>query len=935
MFSVNAKTPFSYFVIFFLVGSFLVACDGDQVDSEQSTQKARQFLEQRKLREAVLELKNALSGDPENGEARFLLGEINLELGDIATAEKEFRRAKRAAWSEEAVRLGMARALLNGKEYQKVVDDIEISPTYSLQTQADLYGLKAIALLSLGKQSEAQAALDKARSQDETALQAARAAIILPLARQDVDAAKQAVTAALQSHPLQPVILLLQAKVVMLENDVATAKQALQKVIDNDALKLVTVYGRKARLELANLELQQGNLDTTQTLIEPLIKQNPNDIKAGYLAGMLAFEQGDIKLADERLLAVLKIAPGYADAQLMYGAVCYANQDDEQAAYYLEKYISAVPQNLAARKLLGRTYLRQGQFSEARRILAPGLNVDDKDPELLTLISLSELEGGKPEEGVEGLESAAREAPESKVIRQQLLQAYLSQGEAEKAIASLKQEVQQGDVDTQSMSMLLVAYIREGKFEQAFAEVDDMLKAKPDDLAVLTQAGNVYAASGDFNKASEYLDRALALDPTYLPASMSLGNMEEIAGNYDNAMVIYKRLIDASEASVLPMLAMARVSGAMGDENAQLNWLQKAHQHAPRAVDPLLQEAEYYLTDKQLAQAKDRVNEALKLTPGLPRSLLLLGRVLVAGQSYNEALRPLNELVVKKPESIPARSLLAETYLKLGQTADAKRQLQTVLDQKPDHVPALALLAATELKTGNFDAALTHARRIQSGDTQSPVGFELAGDALLAKQRYSPAQKNYQQAWHRQPSATLAIKLSEVSQRLGQMSSAAEPLERWLEKSPDDVYARRFLAVAYYKMGRHKDAIEQFEQVLAQQPDNFVAMNNIAVIYTRTADPRALDYAERAYKLSQKDPGILDTYGWSLLQQGQAKQGRKILQQALDMMPTNNEIRYHYAAALLETGEAARGKLLLQDLLSSNTSFEGRKEAQRLLQSMQ
>ena len=42
---------------------------------------------------AIIQLKNAIQKQPDNGEARLLLGQSTLAIGDPATAEKEFRRA--------------------------------------------------------------------------------------------------------------------------------------------------------------------------------------------------------------------------------------------------------------------------------------------------------------------------------------------------------------------------------------------------------------------------------------------------------------------------------------------------------------------------------------------------------------------------------------------------------------------------------------------------------------------------------------------------------------------------------------------------------------------------------------------------------------------------------------------------------------------------
>ena len=70
----------------------LFSCDA-QVDDQQVVSVAREHYDQNQLRAAVIELKNALQVNPANAEARYLLGEIHFEVGDAASAEKEYKRA--------------------------------------------------------------------------------------------------------------------------------------------------------------------------------------------------------------------------------------------------------------------------------------------------------------------------------------------------------------------------------------------------------------------------------------------------------------------------------------------------------------------------------------------------------------------------------------------------------------------------------------------------------------------------------------------------------------------------------------------------------------------------------------------------------------------------------------------------------------------------
>ena len=56
-------------------------------------QKAKDYRDAGKLKSAVIELKNALQKNPDSPEARLLLGEVYVGLGQEAAAEQAFQTA--------------------------------------------------------------------------------------------------------------------------------------------------------------------------------------------------------------------------------------------------------------------------------------------------------------------------------------------------------------------------------------------------------------------------------------------------------------------------------------------------------------------------------------------------------------------------------------------------------------------------------------------------------------------------------------------------------------------------------------------------------------------------------------------------------------------------------------------------------------------------
>ena len=128
-------------IVLILSVFLLFACS--EVDDKQLVATAKKYIENNQLREASLELKNALQANLKNAEARYLLGQINITIGDMASAAKEFRKAQEAGWDESQSQLGLMCALINSRKFKKVLDDIQIKEGYSSKARADLYGVKA------------------------------------------------------------------------------------------------------------------------------------------------------------------------------------------------------------------------------------------------------------------------------------------------------------------------------------------------------------------------------------------------------------------------------------------------------------------------------------------------------------------------------------------------------------------------------------------------------------------------------------------------------------------------------------------------------------------------------------------------------------------------------------------------------------------------
>ena len=83
--------------------------------------------------------------------------------------------------------------------------------------------------------------------------------------------------------------------------------------------------------------------------------------------------------------------------------------------------------------------------------------------------------------------------------------------------------------------------------------------------------------------------------------------------------------------------------------------------------------------------------------------------------------------------------------------------------------------------------------------------------------------------------------------------------------------------------GDFKIAAANFRIAVDIEPDNVALLNNLAWALSELNDPGALGYAERAYRLAPGVAEVANTYGWILVQRGDAVQGVELLRRAVEL----------------------------------------------------
>jgi len=232
------------------------------------------------------------------------------------------------------------------------------------------------------------------------------------------------------------------------------------------------------------------------------------------------------------------------------------------------------------------------------------------------------------------------------------------------------------------------------------------------------------------------------------------------------------------------------------------------------------------------------------------------------------------------------------------------------------------------------DDALAVAGELQKVAPKAPIGHALEGDILASQQKTAQALTAYDKGLALAPSSELTAKAVQLLQRSGKNQEAMARGQKWLSAHPDDARMALILSEIDLAGKDYKAAIARLENLQKRAPGNPVVLNNLAWAYQQVKDPRALATAEQAYKLSGENPGVMDTLGWMLVEQGNTARGLPLLQKASAGAPNAQEIRYHLALALNKSGDKAGARRELDALLASSTPFAQVDEARALRKSL-
>ena len=883
---------------------------------------------------AIIEFKNALKQDASLIDARSELADLLFASGDYRAAEVHYGRALTLAKDADSPfsrRLVNAIRLCKIRMRQAAEVISELNSSGSDAQYGDLSGLELALLgharLALDDAELAQKEFESALKIDEDIALAHFGLALIAWREGDLPGAEHSFTRAAALDARDPELLLSKAEFELSQRNLVAARESFnlaQSLPGNNVI---------ARLGAARVLVYEENYTAASAEVDDILTTAPDLVPAFYLQALVAYERGDLEVAQGHLRNVLSRQKNYAQGLYLMGAVQFQKKEFLQAEANLSAYISLDPGSVFGRRLLAAVRMQTGNFEGVVTALEP-VKQQTTDAQTLAMLGSAYARLGRLNEASVLLDRAVGLAPDVSALRNQLAVTLLAAGESAQAIGQLESAINLDGELQLSDYLLVLAQLREGKMDEALAAANALFARAPQDPMGENLLGAVYFAQGDVDAARAAFVSSLEKKQGFQPAALNLARLEIAEGNRSAAVRVLEDLLTIDTDNEHALLQLAELEmrtqanqktldarevsyASRASFNRARNYLQRAVQAHPNSLEPRLALARLGLSEGDTEAALRESGQALDIAPDNPGVLAIHIESLLLANKQAQAMAPLKSLELLLSRSSQGQSAHQLTLARLLEQAQQPQRAESAYtallnSEPPMRDRALLALARIQLRDDDVDGARRRLVEVSEDSRESQLFRLLQADVSYKAGDLVGATSDYESLVG-EDSRDALFRLMALYMETGEPQRAKALLAHWLVDHPLDGDAEVALATQLLGRGDFRGAQERFESVLERSPESVVVLNNLAWLYQQTGDPRAREVARRAWSLAPDNADVADTYGWILLEDGELERGRELLVKANQRAPHNAAIGFHAAKALAETGRTEQAIVILRE----------------------
>ncbi len=886
-------------------------------------EKSQQAQQQGEFKTALIELKNAAKEYPDDIQIRIALADLYIKTGQGPQAEIELSKAEFSGAEKSDIQMLKIKSQLIQGKFSEVTSQINQILAVDTRDIARIRALQGQAYLNQNDTGKARSYFLRASrlAPDELEVKIGLARLY-SLDGKNAEAA-ELIEQLLKQHPYNVDVLLLAGNLYRIEKKYKKAIETFQ------AATKIQPGNTAVWLGIVTSMIGDKQYQEADKTIKKILSVDAEHEAANHLQAIIAYQLKDYTKAQQAIKVIEKNNRNHKGILLVSGSVFFQLGKYDIAEQKLSEFLEFQPEDDIARKMLAAIYLKRKQGSQAVKVLEP--LEKNKDVEVYSLLSSAYKLMGNTKKSQQYIEKALSVAPDNAALLKQERLSQISSGKVD--------ELKLSDDNFDNFDGIglinVLSSLKKGDADTAIQLLTGYQAKNPTNPAIESLFAQAYLLKKDYQQARSHYQNAARLNPDDMQPRISLARLSLKEGNIKIARREYQRILTKDPSNEMAMIDLSKLSMDNDKPKDMLTWLNKARRANKSSITPRILLNRYYLANNQLTEALKMTLELVEIQPENSSILKLHADNLLKQKNLSEAIRVYKKIISLNPDDpLPYYWLASAQYLWQDYN-NARNNFIKLLKLKPDYTVARSAVIKIDLRNKKYNEALKQADELVKAAPDSALGYETRGDVYMLLRQPKKAIASYQKGLAIQEKNHLLVnKIARAYALTGDITKATETFENWLKKHPENVRIHLTLAVLYQQTGQVDKAREHYEKVIKLAPDNISAINNLALIYAAQGNPKSFEYAEIAYSLAPENPGVLDTLGWLLLENGEPERALKLLKQAIQLKPSDFDIRYHYAAALHKNGQKKEAANQLNMIVPVPGKFNARQDAVKLLKSL-
>ncbi len=534
-------------------------------------------------------------------------------------------------------------------------------------------------------------------------------------------------------------------------------------------------------------------------------------------------------------------------------------------------------------------YIAEANYPKARVALRNVLKIDPKDGEAYYLFAQVEEKEKNWRNAVQLYQEAVRLVPDHSAAQIALGKYYLEARLVQPVVDAADVVLRKHPSHPQASALkIAVQAVTEQAGPSVLPQAEALATQFPAEPDVAILLATLYANQHRYRDAEVTLRRALVAHPNDLDLLTNLNTVLTQARNRDGAETVIRQMIEVD----------------------------------PKSYDHRLRLARLYVAAGVSDRAEAVLREAVALDPESEQRRLVLAEFFVKRKDTSAAERVLLEAAAQIPLSTQLQFGLGALYRNSGQDAKARQRYAAIIEEykgKPASLEAKVKLAEMDLMAGRQVDAERQVEDVLKENPRSSDGLILSGRMALGRRNGKEAVQAFRTVLHDQPElAGVQYLLGQAYQLIGDTNLAKESFERAVALYPDQVDAKRSLAVLESRRGHYQQARARLDDLLKQRPDDVVALDMLMTLDLATKNWQGAEQTlARLRHVSAENYLALMAEGRFCEAQRRVAEAARAYEQATALAPNEPEPLSFLVRLEVAQGQTTRAKARLESLLVS------------------